>query len=288
MLARLIDILAPGTGDLVAFLECYFDESGSHEGSPVLCVAGYLFDRERCKELDTAWAKVLERFSLPYFRMSACAHNQEPFDHLSRQECIDAERAMIGLINEHALLGVSVAINERDYNTWFDGHLSPAGDAYSFCCWQVLAGIQNWIYKNNFDGEIAYFYEAGHTSQPQANALMNRIFNNTSLRKRYRYAAHAFVDKQKVRPVQAADILAWLQATQVKRWLKDDSRMRADFQALVAKPAHEIFIGNRKTAGGMIAYHRHLQALPINNGLTGQFGLTWFWCPYDGSLGFSV
>jgi hypothetical protein len=287
ILVRLIEILAPGTADVVAFLECYFDESGTDDGSPVLCVAGYLFDKEECKQLDLKLKEVLDRYRLPFFRMSACAHNQRPFKHLSRDECIEVEKAMIGLINQHAMLGVAIAVNEADYNTWFEG-TNPAGDAYTFCCWQILAGIRTWIIRNKFQGEIAYFFESGHASQSQANAVMNRIFNNPSLRTAYCYVAHAFVNKQKVRPVQTADILAWQQATQVKRWLKNDHSMRKDFRALVEKPRHELFIGNRKTVGGVIAYHRSLQGLPVRTGITGRFGPWWFWCPFDGDAGFSV
>jgi len=108
------------------------------------------------------------------------------------------------------------------------------------------------------------------------------------LRAGYCYAGHSFVDKVKVRPVQTADILAWQQATQVKRWLKNDHRIRKDFQALAAKPQHEIFIANRKTVGGVIAYQRSLQGFPVRTGLTGRLGSTWFWCPFDGSSGFLV
>lgn len=111
ILVRLIEILAPGTADVVAFLECYFDESGTDDGSPVLCVAGYLFDKEECKQLDLKLKEVLDRYRLPFFRMSACAHNQRPFKHLSRDECIEVEKAMIGLINQHAMLGVAIAVN---------------------------------------------------------------------------------------------------------------------------------------------------------------------------------
>jgi Protein of unknown function (DUF3800) len=275
--------LALGGGDPVAFLECYFDESGSHEGSPVLSVGGYLFDKEQCKALDLGWKEVLEHYRLPFFRMSACAHRRWPFDHLSPEECIEAEKAMIQLINKHALLGVSMAINEDDYYAWFRGK-SPSGKtAYSFCCWQILAGIQSWIARNNFQGEVAYFFEAGHASMSEANALMHRIFRDPLLRSKYRYIAHSFVDKEKVRPVQTADILAWQQATQMKRWLKNDNRMRADFRALASKPQHELFIANHNTMGGLIAYHRTLLGLPIRNGFTGRFGSTWFWCSYDGA-----
>jgi Protein of unknown function (DUF3800) len=264
----------------VAFLECYFDESGSHAGSPVLCVAGYLFEREKRKMLDIGWKQVLDRYQLPFFHMTDCAHNQWPFDHLSRDDCIDAQKAMIGLINQDALLGVAMVVNESDYIAMF-GENSVAGSPYSFCCWQILAGIRAWIDRNNFQGEIAYFFEAGHDSQAEANALMERIFKDSSLRAGYRYAGHAFVDKRKIRPVQTADILAWHWATQMKRWLKNDHRMRADFRALAAKPQHELFIANRKTLGGVIAYQRSLQGLPVD-GITGHFGPRWFWSSYDG------
>jgi hypothetical protein len=278
---------APAEGDLVAFLEVYFDESGSHDGSPVLSVGGYLFEKEQCGALDGEWKLVLERFGLPYFRMSACAHNQKPFDHLSRDECIEVEKAVIALINKYALLGLGMVVNEHDYGTWFEGP-NPAGSPYSFCCWQILAGIRTWIKRNQFQGEIAYFFEAGHASRPEANTLMNRIFSNSHLKEAYHYVGHSFVDKQKVRPVQTADILAWHQATQIKRWLKGDHRMRADYQALVQKPPHELFIANRRTVGGVIAYHRSIQGLPVRDGVTGRIGSTWFWCPFDGNPGFSV
>ena len=282
MLARLLEILAPAEGDLVAFLECYFDESGSHDGSPVLSLGGYLFEKEQCKALDLAWKQVLDQYGLPYFRMSACAHHTPPFDRISLQECIDAEKAMIALINKHALLGVGMAVNEDDYNYLFRGAPNPAGDAYSFCCWQILAGIQNWVAKNNFQGEIGYFFEAGHASKPQANALMHRIFSNPSLKAKYRYGAHGFVDKVKVRPVQTADMLAWHQATQIKRWLKNNHVMRKDFQALTARPQHEIFIANRKTLGPVIALHQFKNGLPVRGGITGHYGRYRFWSSYDG------
>jgi hypothetical protein len=283
-LARMIEILAPGERDLVAFLECYFDESGSHGGSQALCLAGYVFEKENCKTFDLGWKQVLDQFRLPYFRMSACAHMQRPFDHLTREETIEVEKAMIALINEHAMLGLAITVNEADY-THFFGPNNPAGGPYSFCCWQILAGIQNWISKNKFEGEISYFYEAGHASQPEANRIMNRIFSHPRLRARYHYASHTFADKTKLRPLQAADLLAWQWNTQMKRWLKNDHRIRADFQALAAKPKHEMFIGNRKTLGPVIAYDQWTRGLPVRGGVTGLWGSFWFWCPYDGSPG---
>ena len=114
---------------------------------------------------------------------------------------------------------------------------------------------------------------------------MDRIFKNPLLRANYRYARHEFIDKRKVRPVQTADILAWQQMTQSKRWLNNNPVMRKDFQALIAKPRHELFIANRKTVAGVIAWQRKLLGLPVGDGISGYFGPLWFWCPFDGALG---
>jgi uncharacterized protein DUF3800 len=238
---------ASGTSPLhQPHLGSYFDESGTHDGFPVLCVAGYLFECQSRQILDRKWKEILDQYRLPFFRMSARAHNTYPFDVLSRDECAEVEKAAIRLINEHALLGLAVAINEQDYNYFF-ARQDITGDAYSFCCWQILAGVQTWIARNSFAGEISYFFESGHKSETQANSIMCRIFNDKALRQKYRYKTHAFVDKEKVRPIQTADIYAWQQATQMKRWLKNNPKPRADFCALTAKPRHELFIGNRRS-----------------------------------------
>ena len=42
----------------MALFEAHFDESGSHDGPPVLCVAGYLYDKEAALDLDSEWKAV--------------------------------------------------------------------------------------------------------------------------------------------------------------------------------------------------------------------------------------
>jgi hypothetical protein len=252
----------------VAFLECYFDESGSHDGSPVLCVAGFTFEKESCKELDFAWKEVLGRFGLPFFHMVDCAPGNAPFDKLSLKRRIAVETEMIGLIRSHALLGVAVAINENEFNEIFPAP-TPLKDVYSYCCWLALSGIYGWIMRNQFDGKIAYFFEAGHKYQGQANELMNSIFGNPALRQEYRYASHSFVTKEEARPVQAADILAWQHAADMKKRLRQLPR-RADYAALIRNMAWELrFIGREQL---LIARRQMDGVLAGRTLVTGMFG----------------
>lgn len=44
----------------MAVMEAYFDESGTHDGSSSLCVAGYLFEKENATALGIEWQKMLE------------------------------------------------------------------------------------------------------------------------------------------------------------------------------------------------------------------------------------
>jgi hypothetical protein len=93
---RFISLIAGA--DTVPFLEAYFDESGTHDNSPIMCIAGYLFDKENCQALDLAWKTVLDEYELPYFHMVDCAHHSFPFDRLTKDECDKVARKMIALI----------------------------------------------------------------------------------------------------------------------------------------------------------------------------------------------
>ena len=62
----------------MALMEAYFDESGTHEGSPFVCVAGYLFEKGNAAALNADWRAMLKGNDLPFFRMSDCAHTIRP------------------------------------------------------------------------------------------------------------------------------------------------------------------------------------------------------------------
>jgi hypothetical protein len=265
--------LAPGENDAVALIEAYFDESGSHDGSPVLCVGGYVFEKHACQALDREWKAVLDRYGLPYFHMIDCAQYAPPFKPtIARSECVEVEKAMIKIVHEHSL-GVAVALDEREYNTIFPPP-HPFGSAYTYCCWLCLTAIYGWIMKSHFEGDIAYFFEAGHSSQAEANRLMNWIFSDAGLRGDYRYQSHAFVQKEKARPVQAADLLVWQHATHLKRMMRGGTRPRLDYLALTENQPVDLKILRRHHLISAAAQVRAAQAGRLS--ISGMFGSVGF------------
>jgi len=77
------DILVPGESGLVAIVQSFFDESYEDSGE-LFCVAGYVFTKLDYQSFEIGWRAMLRRHSLPFFRMSACAHGAEPFNGLSK------------------------------------------------------------------------------------------------------------------------------------------------------------------------------------------------------------
>jgi Protein of unknown function (DUF3800) len=252
-LSQLLHGPALGPAEIVALFEAYFDESGTHDGSPVMCVAGYLFDKEGCLELDAEWKRVLDEYSLPYFRMSACAPGNHPFKHMDLQQRIDCQTKLIKIINKYVRFGCCVAFSETLWKEFVGTELGSTS-AYTWACHCCCLFIGQWIRKANFQGQIAYFFEAGHESHREADYVMRGILKMEE----FRYHAHAFVPKT-VRPMQTADILAWQCATHIKRLLKGIDKPRADFRALTtANKKSRIFIGTKAL---FERYRRDIQVL---------------------------
>ena len=51
---------------LVTLAEAYIDESGSHDGSPLLCLAGYIFTDRRARRFPRLFQPILDANRLPY------------------------------------------------------------------------------------------------------------------------------------------------------------------------------------------------------------------------------
>jgi len=232
-------VMLPYGGYAVALVEMYFDESEADNHS-ILCVAGYLFQKEKAVLLEPKWRAILLENDLPFFRMVDCAHGNGVFSHLSndKPKRIEIQTALFDLLKEHMECGFvySFDLNYKHLcpNTIMNGVglFTP----YSLCCYWGLMGARYWSEQTSFDGKIAYFFEAGHSSQSQANGIMQQIFDVPELREAYRYAGHAFVNKQDSVLLQCADILAWQWGKNVKERAKGNLKARADLLSLLDKP----------------------------------------------------
>jgi hypothetical protein len=231
----LLDTVAGQPGDVVVLIKSFSDESYDNA---ILCVAGYTMTSPQARALDTAWGRMLSQYRLPYFRMSACNARQEPFDHLTEQECIAVATEAIALIGQHVAFGYAVTVDQKAFRKVITSK-GFVRTPYEMALWLTLTGVTLQRAKHIANpGKSAFFFEAGFQHQGQANQMMERIFNAPQIRDRHNYKSHSFVEKEESRPTQAADLLSWQWYKNAVRVRQGRTRPRGDLLALFRSAPH--------------------------------------------------
>src|SRR5580704_8258852 len=134
-------------------MEAYFDESGTHQGSPVMCVAGYLFAAEQALHLSREWGETLDEFGVACFHMADCAQGVKKFSKLGNQQRKDLVIRLVGIIRRRMEIGIAVSISETDF-----GSIEPPkwvrGGPYGVAVLQALGAVVAWADKYSYAGEI--------------------------------------------------------------------------------------------------------------------------------------
>src|SRR3954468_2666079 len=154
----------------MAIVEGYFDESGALEEAPgIFCVSGYFIGTNAAKQMHTDWIGVLDRYQLDFFHMVDCAHGTEGFRHLTKSERIQVETELIGLIKKYTLEGFSILASAESYAPMLD-----APDVYSDCVAGCVQAVQTFLQFQRVQGDVAYFFEAGHGNRHDAYGYIAR------------------------------------------------------------------------------------------------------------------
>src|SRR5665213_2918693 len=228
---RIGRVLLPDGGCLLVLVEAYFDESGTHAGSKTMALAGYIFRQDQSELMASEWREFLAAKGLPYFHMVDCAHGAPPFDKLTPQQRVLVETRLIGLIKQRTVQGIGVTLDLEAFKRRF-GEKSFLGTPYSLCFYIITRAVVRWAKETEYEGDIAYFFEAGHSSQSEANYLMSLALLPDELKAQMHYAGHAFVPKEKAPQVQAADLFAWL-LTKDRKGRSEGRERRKDYASLV-------------------------------------------------------
>ena len=221
----------------MAFAEMYFDES-EDKSHQLLCVAGYLFREENRALLEAQWGAVLARENLPYFRMVDCAHGTGVFDGISKEKRGEIEVELFDILKRYLEVGISITFDLRFAHLCPSAkyHGMPIVEPYTLCAYMCMMQGRKWASDTGFDGQISYYFEAGHKHQSQADRMMSAVFDVPDLRSHYRYKRHDFLRKEQAIPLQCGDILAWQWSKAIKDMRVKKKVTRADLNSLLTEP----------------------------------------------------
>ena len=164
---RLLDIMLPD-GGLVVALEVYMDESYSADGR-IVCIAGYIFNKLRARRFSGSWKPYLATKGLPFFHMTDCAVAEGVFK--DRDDCDEIARKLIQLTLRDTLHGFAVTVPLVEYKEQLEGHFNLKS-SYSFALFAAMMLVRRWIEGQNYQGEVAYFFERGHEYEGEANSFL--------------------------------------------------------------------------------------------------------------------
>lgn len=128
------EVFEAQNGLLCALMRGYFDESGTHEGSRVTTIAGYVASAQQWRRLLPLWQDALATVceGLPVFHAA-------DFDHYAkRRGWSDSKRdeivaTLAGLVNEGIWQGISGSVVVADYDALSNWVRKRIGGRYHFC-----------------------------------------------------------------------------------------------------------------------------------------------------------
>jgi hypothetical protein len=239
--SRLIDVLLPRGGYVLALWEAYIDESGDEGSDDVFVVSGYLFRSDKAVVMQEKWARALRRVGVPYFHMVDCAHGSgKHYKDLKPEKRDWLARRCIDLIKKNSETGISFVVNPPKWG--FKSGREDFDNSYAYIMTMLIGHFFTHINRNDADPDAAIFIEQGHSTQSLARKHLDFAILPDKVFPSGRLPSFSFVAKEQACLLQAADLLAWQTAKYVKDVVNGKDTIRKDFEALNEVDHHTFYL----------------------------------------------
>jgi hypothetical protein len=190
----------------------YFDESGTHAGSPVSVMAGFVGDARQWRKFEKRAAKLFRRFRVDVFHTIDVRRTDKDFAGWTVDRKIEFLDEFQHIINDTLQSGVSSVIRDADYQYYVDlrwpkktRHDSKYAIMFRGCLSQIIDSVGN--IPNQKEPRLHIVLEDGHTNAQDAGRVYNwaqgRIGQSRAL------AGLTFGNKSNCLPLAAADLFAY-------------------------------------------------------------------------------
>jgi hypothetical protein len=229
-------------------LAAYFDDSGHPDDQDVVLVAGWVGKVDQWALWEEGWRQVLSDFKIKsgVFHMTdfeAAPRRSDPdneYQHLSARERQIFRSRLISHIATRCQFSFSTSVPMHDYKEGNELYYLEEwlGKPYSVAALGTVQSLRAWKKRYAPNAPLEVFFEDGTKHKSD----LRKVFQQ------FGYDEPIFMDKKKVAPLQAADLLAWECFNMFKTGI-----LRAPFRELL-----EITVGHEKH--GMFTTPRVIQA----------------------------
>ena len=153
----------------------YFDESGTHDGSESVVVAGYVSTADQWVEFSAQWQLALNDFGLNHFHMTDFANKAPPYDTWTEEERRQCLSRLLPIISANTLASQACIVPKRLFDSTFSNRAKAiCGDAYGLAATSCFLVLSETLRSETIDGWISYVFESGARG---AGALL-RVFQS--------------------------------------------------------------------------------------------------------------
>ncbi len=210
-------------------LSAYFDDSGTHGDSEIVVMVGFVGTEDQWKPFDEAWAAKLKeplpgKPTLRRFHMANCMARHGEFFSYSEADRNAVIHDFRQLILDAKLIGYVMAVDKVAWDQIIVGQLRVLfGDAEWYALKSCFDFAIKKTEKQDADKAITIIFDdrpevRKAPFQDTFDKLKARFYNGD---RKFPNWVHligsAFLSSETIRPLQAADMLAWESYTHAKR-----------------------------------------------------------------------
>lgn len=205
-------------------LTAYYDESGTHAGSPATVLAGFVGSTNDLVEFEIEWSKVLRKHNLTYPRAKHLFHRQGQHKRWADEQAEHLWNDLMYVFQERKDIFASKTIlREDDYKMFYvmDGasRKERLDTRYALCLRAFLHFLPEMAKIGG--STINFILEAGHKNAGDALRVFNEMKADKNLQGRHNMGFLSFGTKPDSPALQAADLLAYMSYTDVCETIED-------------------------------------------------------------------
>lgn len=187
-------------------VEAYLDDSGTHAGSQVSIVAGYMGMAEAWESLERRWSAVLDGGHVRFFHASAAAHFRRPFDGWTARRRDTLIRKLIDVINDTPIIGIGSALPAIEHRSFMPQEkLRRQVDAYTLNIYNALSILCEHAAAEHPGVPIGVTVER----KPKSDGKVRAAFEALKRTNRWPLASLTIMEKAQRGALQCADLLAY-------------------------------------------------------------------------------
>ena len=231
-------------------IEVYFDDSGTDGTNEIAVAACYVSSKEQWGEFNRNWKEVSIDEEFDHFHMAEFVAKpealHEPFCGWNNAKKKRVYEKLATIINIRVRHGFAIAVPKKAFDIHalkeFKEHY--AENHYVFAVKSLFGLLENWRNQYRVAVPMQYVFDRGSPGEGQLREIWDKYSHDEAAIKRYGLADGAlFQDDKVLRPLQAADILAWQMHNHMRKVIVPGCKSGEEFSR--SHPGFKMLRGGR-------------------------------------------